>query len=102
MDTQNPIKFDELLKSILIEIGDFEERFNAGNQILQEEWDNMEVDWHLEMTGYLDYLISKYDDLSEIQRIKLKDVIQRVQKIKPMILEKNYSYKEIFDAAIPA
>ncbi len=78
VDKKYKVSYDSRLKSIEIEIDEFDDRYEQGDSILKAEWDNMSSDWHGEMCSTLDYLISEVNYLSVTQRKRLDDILFRV------------------------
>lgn len=102
MDKKYQVNYDFRIRSIEIEIDEFDDRYKQGDSIQKIEWSNMSSDWHGDMCATLDYLISEVNHLSASQRKQLDNILFRLRNMKPKIIEKNYAYRDVFDLTLPA
>lgn len=98
MVTTNSInRNDKVLLAITSELDDFEERYNEGILIAEEEWNNWSYDWHGLFYSYISSLVNHSNELTNAQRVILIDLIKRTKELKKKILEKGYEYPEVVD-----
>ncbi len=94
--------YAKVLNSIKSDLEDFNDRYDAGNSILLEEWENMAYDWHFQMCVELRSLITEIDKLNFEQRKMLEELLSSIQTMKNKVIEKKYTYLEIFDTILAA
>jgi hypothetical protein len=88
---------DQVLRSIETELDDFEERYDSGSLISEDEWDLMSYDWHNLFYIYISVRIRKIEELTNEQKENLIALILRARSLKEKIIEKGYAYPEIID-----
>jgi hypothetical protein len=85
------------IRSIELEIDDFEERYAYGDEIHEDEWINNGMDWLNYVYLSLKIGVKNPEKVPDYINERFGKCIERVRKLKPKILEKGYHYPEVID-----
>ena len=90
-------KNESKLKSIELELDDFEEDLKMGAS--DHQFDLMSADWAFLLKGNMHILLKNdFDSLTSDQKERFTGLMMRTKNLKNKILEKHYSYPEAIDA----